>query len=29
MYNLQANYEGHIYHPYTLPKQNYINFANS
>lgn len=27
MYNLQANYEGHIYHPYTLPKQNYINFA--
>ena len=27
MYNLHDQYEGTVYHPYTLPKQNYINFA--
>ena len=27
MYNLHDKYKGTVYHPYTLPKQGYINFA--
>ena len=27
MYNLHDQYKGTVYHPYTLPKHDYINFA--